>query len=254
MGMSLFSFSIDGCAILDSSRKEEFFKSRKGLGPIIFPHFNRFAFVPDESPALLETFDHINFLKELGVNHPFQHGIGRYLPWEYKVHSNRIIGTLSSSTNYRGFNVGELAGCRFNASLEYNVDNTGLNIHFVASADKPIHAGIHYYYDLVKRDAATIAVEYPYHGQEFFLEKGIDLSVPAPCAERILLITPHYKLRTIFESGHPGKSDNVEAVIIFSPKGASFACIEPISSIPSLGQERKEIDISIRLEPEKLIY
>ena len=88
MGMSLFSFNIDGCEILDLSRKNEFLKSRKGLGPIIFPHFNHFAFAPQETLALTEAFNHIKALKELGVRHPFQHGIGRYVPWQYTISNN----------------------------------------------------------------------------------------------------------------------------------------------------------------------
>lgn len=45
MGFSLVSFRCRGLEILDTRLKGDFLSIRKGLGPLILPHFNQFAAV-----------------------------------------------------------------------------------------------------------------------------------------------------------------------------------------------------------------
>lgn len=91
LGFSLVDFSFQGRQMLDISRKALFLSCRKGLGPLILPHFNQEGPVPRVGE---DEFPHLEALKGLKVSHPFQHGVGRYAAWTFKTGSDYVEGIL----------------------------------------------------------------------------------------------------------------------------------------------------------------
>ena len=107
MGMSLVAFSVDGEQILDISREEIFLQTRKGLGPLILPHFNHAEKFPEIDH---DKFPHIKPLFAMGVTDPFQHGVGRYACWNFEAGDNFAAGRISGSEIFNGYSMKEIAG------------------------------------------------------------------------------------------------------------------------------------------------
>lgn len=233
LGLSLVAFTLDGTSILDLGRQRAFLDIRKGLGPLIGPHFGEGAFRPSIDPA---AFPHVSGLRAMGITDPFQHGVGRYCAWTFEAHGKTLRGTIDGKTRFCGTALAELEGFDFQAAVAYTLDAAGLRISFDLTGDKPVAAGIHFYYDLVDRHSARmeLPVEEALAGGPALLldfRQGHNTVFhPRLSAERCTyrLTTARYVLdTTVRVLGEASRT--FDSVILFSPAGERFACIEPIS-------------------------
>ena len=269
MGMSLVSFTAGDTQILDVSRTDLFLKYRKGLGPLILPHFNEEGFIPK---AKKSAFSHIGYLKNNGVKHPFQHGIGRYVEWKAEASENRITGFIEGSMETNGYTFKELAGFDFKAAVTYTVIEGALEVHFSINGEKPVASGIHYYYNLVNRNTAKLEIPES-EGRVRIIDFNRSLNdvlkpisvnserqddffkvlkeKPVKNYSYCTLKTDKYQLQTVFTVN--GKPEDVfDSLVVFSPENAGFVCIEPISYIPGEGAVKKINSGTIYLNPLSL--
>ena len=238
MGMALTSLKIHDTEILNQDLKDNFIRTRKGLGPIILPHFNQVSPIAykDTNPddELYKVFPHIQHLRELGILHPFQHGIGRYVAWTYQIKKNTIIGYISGNDKVNRIKLKDLNGFDFNAKVIYKLFQDYINIELDVSGDMPVASGIHFYYDLVNNKSKIYLNAYHnnYEVEIIALNENHD-DILIPVADenglsRCLLQTSRYNLLTEFIV--KGSSNSVfESLIIFSNTEKNFVCIEPLS-------------------------
>jgi galactose mutarotase-like enzyme len=237
LGFSLISFRKNGVEILNTGLATAFLETRKGFGPLILPHFNQAGYNPRIGA---DAFPHIRGLEKLGIHHPFQHGIGRYVAWEYSKDQNSVTGTLDGNMRSRGFSLTELAGFNFSANVIYNLRPEGLEIAFDIKGAKPIAAGIHFYYDLRDRTRTEIAMPACFADAPKVLSLAEPINKVFPIGEiknaeaLCVLKTEKYSLETRFPVGPPAEQA-FESLVIFCPEKADFVCIEPISYI--VGEE-----------------
>lgn len=251
-GMSLIDFAVDGEALLDTTRTETFHACRKGLGSLILPHFNQRKDFPDVET---EAFPHVAHLRRLGVRDPFQHGVGRYAPWRYQAAGSSITGCLEGQDLLGGCRARAITGFDFAARVSYRLVDGGLGLELELTADAPVEAGIHYYYDLKDRCSAT--VQMPLEGSDQpavfgFQQAYDDVFHPAHHTDCVTytLTTATYLLRTrVPVCGHP--EENFDAVVLFSPAQASFVCIEPLTFAQRSENTRKRIRTEIVLEAQR---
>ena len=160
-GMALMDFSVYDRSILNQYLKNDFYQNRKGLGPIILPHFNQDSPVQFENIAPIDKkyklFPHIKHLQELGIWHPFQHGIGRYVTWNSQENNNTIVGTITGDDTMDNMTLKELNGFDFNSKITYRLFDNYMSIQLEVSGEKPVASGIHFYYDLVN-EKSTISL------------------------------------------------------------------------------------------------
>ena len=249
-GFSLISFCWRGMEILDKRLKADFLAVRKGLGPLIVPHFNQFASVPRVDKR---AFPHIAALESRGVKHPFQHGIGRYVPWQFEVMGDEIRGVINGDMTCNGYSLSELTGYDFTAAVAYSLISDGLEIAFDVRGEQPVAAGIHFYYDLVEKAQASVLLPGSSLAGEtcLQLEDPLDRSYPMkiglPRTDAICsLATPRYSLMTTFPTGGPPEG-SFDTLVVFSPAGTTFACIEPVSYRVGEQNEKHHFSGSIRL-------
>jgi hypothetical protein len=248
-GLSLIDLCFRNEPILDRSREKVFYQSRKGLGPLILPHFNQRNTIPEID---LEAFAHVHYLREMNVRDPFQHGVARYAEWRYRVDEDSVTGSLTGTDRIQGYEISEITGFAFEAEVCYRITETALNIHFDLRAEQPVEAGIHFYYDLKNRHSAV--VEIPLEGQSepavFHFDCGHDTTYLPNRSNRqaiYTLTTDSYVLRTIVPVlGDP--SNTFDAVTLFSPEGERFVCIEPLSFSQRGRNEKHRFQSSIALE------
>jgi galactose mutarotase-like enzyme len=232
MGFSVVGFRWRGLEILDPRSKADFLAVRKGLGPLILPHFNQFASAPQIDK---KVFPHIPILESRGVSHPFQHGIGRYVPWKYDLHGDSIHGMIDGGMSYNGYTLSELNGFDFSARVAYTMTTDGIEVAFDVRGEHPVAAGIHFYYALSEKAktsvvlpesslAGALRLHFDEPLDRRFAMKEAQLKTEAVCT----LETPKYSLMTCFPTGGaPVKS--FDTLIVFCPADATFVCIEPIS-------------------------
>lgn len=239
MGMALLDFSIDNISILNQKLKSDFYKTRKGLGPVIFPHFNQASLVTfdiiNRSDKIYKLFPHIKYLQKLGISHPFQHGVGRYVPWNFKVNKNSLTGILSGDDEFGNIKLKKLNGFDFKSKIVYILNEDNLVIKYEVLGEKPIATGIHFYYDLIDTKSLIHLNAYRHDGtkiENMFLNKDHN-EILCPVADKdgfsyCLLQTSKYDLLTkILTKGNSHKI--FESIIIFSDIKKKFVCIEPIS-------------------------
>ncbi len=238
MGMALVDFFFNGVSIFDTDREDDFLAYRKGLGPLILPHFNQDGFIPDIAE---DIFPHVAVLKKHGVDHPFQHGIGRYVPWRVEGFSEEdeevsVTGIITGNDSVYGRALKTFVGFDFIARVSYRLTSDGLFVAFDVRGEEPVVTGIHYYYDLVDRNTAELEFT-DRNGERQLLRfnRGYDdIFIPgnkfgdyATCT----LKTDLYKLETVFKiKGEP--EEIFESLVIFSPEDEGFVCIEPLSYNP----------------------
>jgi galactose mutarotase-like enzyme len=251
--MSLVDFSVRGVPILDLTRQEIFLSFRKGLGPLILPHFNQDRRIP---PTDRGRFPHARLLEERGIKDPFQHGVGRYVPWRFQAEGETVVGRIGGVDLYQEVPLRELEGFDFQAEVRYTLGEDGLEIAFdVSSRESPVACGIHFYYDLVDRGSAAVVLPLAGTAEErvLRLDRGLDQAFPFPKdrGERLscLLRTAAYTLTTTVRVQGP-PAETFDAVIVFSPEGESFACVEPLSYLPSAGNSKRAFRGKILLRPE----
>ena len=253
LGMSLVAFTVGGVSVLDESRQLQFLDIRKGLGPLILPHFGAAPFRPD---ADLGSIPHVARLKAIGVDDPFQHGVGRYSAWAIEADGEKVRGTIDGNTRLAGIPLADLEGFGFEAAVTYELDAEGLKIAFDLAGEKPVAGGIHFYYDLVTRQTARVELsveEAPADDGVLRLDfrgahnKGYHArGTQEYCTHR--LTTDRYTLDTTVRVRGPA-SQTFDSVILFSPEGQQFACIEPLSYRHDGQNEKRAFQGTIRLTP-----
>lgn len=253
LGFSLVSFRYRGLEILDTRLKEDFLAIRKGLGPLIVPHFNQQAAVPQGVDK--QAFPHVAALEARGVRHPFQHGIGRYVSWEHTVDGNTVRGRIDGAMSWRGHSLADLTGYNFSAQVVYSVEEDGLKIAFDVSGDRPVAAGIHFYYNLFEKSVAGVRLPAGCEAGEADLrlsepiDKGFPVKhLPARTEAACTLVTDSYSLVTRFPTGGDPET-SFDTVVIFCPAGGGFACIEPVSYRLGSENTKKRFRGAIRLQP-----
>jgi hypothetical protein len=245
--MNMISYKKGDIEIIDQSTFSLFEERYAGLGALIGPHFYRRnpRVIPPIKNAHL--FPHIERLVKTGIEDPFSHGIGRYAPWKTTVFNNTIHATLSGKDEWNGVPLSELEGQNFTMNFDVELTAKGLKIELSVVSDFDSLVGIHYYYALPngsgtvtsdvknlmydKLEMKSIPASWPYDEQHILT---FDLSESADFAfhpfydsrsGKIVLDTGAYCLQTIYESSNEENSWQ-----LYHPKGASYVCIEPVSS------------------------
>lgn len=238
MGMALMDFKIYDRSILNQDLKDDFFKYRKGLGPIILPHFNQASPVMFESINLNDEkyriFPHIKYLQEIGIFHPFQHGIARYVSWDYQVNNNTIIGQISGNDKFNNITLKNINGFDFNSKVIYKLFHNYLSIILEISGEMPVASGIHFYYDSVdEKSTISLDVCKPKDTTNMLYLNKNHNDILIPIADEngffnSLLQTNRYNLLTKFMvEGSPDKV--FDSIVIFSNIDRRFVCIELVS-------------------------
>lgn len=246
-GMNLLSFKKDEVEIIDQNTKEAFEDHAAGLGPLIGPHFHiqkqeLQGEIPDES-----KFPHIERMRVQGKTDPFTHGIARYAPWDYKSTSTKIQGKLQGKDKWSGVALSKLEGIDFTMTFSAELLPDGLHVAMSVECERPSIVGLHYYYALAEGKGlvkALVENEFNDMGNwkplpEKWWDKEaqclvFDLSEEAdygfrPLSNdhsgRVMLETSNYQLRIGYQAENEEHSWQ-----LYSPKDASFVCIEPLSA------------------------
>lgn len=267
-GMNLLSFKKDFIEVIDQSTKPLFEERCAGLGALIGPHFHRRHF--EMLPEILRN--HSNPEIELLRNQnpkidPFSHGIGRYASWKYEKSESSISAVLQGSDTWNGIPLKEIEGQDFNMKYSANLTPNGLQIELSVVSETDSLIGIHHYYHLPKKKGIVtgnvrshyladlqkheIPNSWNYSRQTTTLKYSLDgeadftfWSAPDPTRGTILLDTELYQLKTSYVSKNEECSWQ-----LWHPEGASFVCIEPISSQdprhPNLTVSSIKIDLEI---------
>lgn len=246
-GMNLISYKKDDLEIIDQSTLDLFEERFAGLGALIGPHFHRrysktLPKIADES-----LFPHIARVKAKGIADPFSHGIARYAPWQAKATHNKVKAVLSGKDTWNGVPLALLEGQNFKMNFQAELNSRGLLINLDVVSDTDSVVGIHYYYHLPKKTGKVIASIQPSFMDQgeikslpphwdvdhqrlltFDLQNQADYTFfpyPNPCESRIRLDAEAYQLITSY---HCQSQEN--SWQLYHPQGASFVCIEPLSS------------------------
>lgn len=227
-GMNLLSFKKGDIEVIDQSTKNLFDERFAGLGALIGPHFHRkraesIPKVKDES-----LFPHIARVKAKGVQDPFSHGIGRYAPWKVEGTKNSIKAVLTGKDTWNNVTLAELEGQNFKMEFNVNLKPNGLFLHLAVVSDTDSLVGIHYYYALKNgKGRITSEIKNKHLVLDIDKESEMDFTYRPydPLEGLILLETEDYSLRTKYRC-----ASEENAWQLYHPKGASFVCIEPISS------------------------
>ncbi len=247
MGMNMISFKKGDIEVIDQCTKTLFDERYAGLGALIGPHFHH------RNPAILpkiadETlFPHIARVRAKGITDPFSHGIARYAPWRATATENSVAAVISGKDIWNGVALASMEGQNFSMRYHAVLTPNGLQIDLDVVSDTDSLVGIHYYYHLPEgtgRVISAVQPEYLDHAGRKPLPAGwqvdsqqlvtFDLAdefddtffpFPNPRAGKITLDAGAYKLVTSYQS--PSQENCWQ---LYHPKGASFVCIEPISS------------------------
>lgn len=275
MGMSLLSFSIKHVSLLAKSRTQDFIDGRKGLGPLILPHFSQRDFPPSIPEEILSSFGHVGYLRKHSVKDPFQHGAGRYASWEYETKVTdtyaRVAGHITGKTELNGLPLSAIVGFDFSALVTYTLCHRSLAVKFDVSGTEPVVAGIHFYYRLPENRESVVALSVENKGineddsvfgfsehakdKKYYnlpLSGGLDVRFSPVSAEGdyaiYKLITPEYRLDTkVLVQG--SKEETFDSVVVFHPEKSDFVCIEPLSDKYGSRPEKKRISGEIFLHP-----
>ncbi len=241
-GMTLQTFKRGSIEVIDQETKTAFEQRSAGLGPLIGPHFHRRigAILPKISDE--SKFPHIAWCRQHGIEDPFSHGIARYAPWKAEIAENKIKASISGNDQWEGVPLKELEGQNFEMRLEASLDHLGLHLNLSVVSESDSLVGIHYYYSLPNKRGVIKA------GELFFpLEGAMDANYrpsPDPLHGVIWLETETYRLKTSYKC--PCAENSFQ---IYHPEGASFVCIEPVSSQdphhPNLTASSLSIDLEI---------
>lgn len=245
-GMNCISLSRDGIEALDQSTFALFEERYAGLGALIGPHFHHRH--PEIIPAIADEtlFPHIARVRAKGVREPFSHGIARYAPWEYEAGSSSIQAVISGKDQWNGIPLAELEGQNFEMAFQAKITEEGLLIDLSVVSETDSLVGLHYYYSLPEgggiirsaiqdrmfREGNRVPVSPELLSQPHQLEWEVSEAAdwtfrpfPDPTKARISLETAKYTLQVSYES--PSEENCWQ---LFHPEGASYVCIEPISS------------------------
>lgn len=246
-GMNMVSYKKGNIEIIDQSTQNLFDERYAGLGAMIGPHFHRrnqhvVPIIKDET-----LFPHIAKVKAMGVHDPFSHGIGRYAPWKAQATETSVKAVLTGKDTWNDVPLSALEGQNFTMNFAASLTPEGLVLELSVVSDTDSLVGIHYYYHLPKgRGTVTSGVrdtycdqnivkkippEWPVNEQKimtFDLKNSADYTFrpfPSPREGNILLDAESYKLLTTYRC-----MSEENCWQLYHPEGASFVCIEPISS------------------------
>ncbi len=241
-GMNLLSYKRGTVEVIDPSTRALFEERFAGLGALIGPHFHHRKVIPKVQDESL--FPHIARLKAKGVQEPFSHGIGRYAPWKAELISpQKVKARLTGKDTWNGVPLASLEGQNFAMELLAELTPEGLKLDLSVVSDSDSLVGIHYYYHLPQgRGSVSAQVQNHYiEGGEMkpiklssqnLLTLDLDSSYdctffpfPNPLQGEMLLDAIDYKLKTRYSCKCQENSWQ-----LYHPAGASFVCIEPISS------------------------
>ncbi len=251
VGMNMVSYKKGEIEIIDQSTRTLFEERSAGLGALIGPHFhhrnpNTIPKIQDES-----LFPHIQKVRQKGVAEPFSHGIARYAPWKVEAASEtKIVGTLSGKDTWNGIPLADLEGQNFKMNYSAELTPEGLLLKLSVISDTDSLVGIHFYYNLpnstgtimsrVKdhyidgKEKKTIPRSWKGNSEhsgnllQFPLNEAADFTFfpsPNPLEGTVMLNNSSYQLLTKYSC--PSQENCWQ---LYHPAGASFVCIEPISS------------------------
>lgn len=256
-GMNLVSYKKNDLEIIDQSTLPLFEERFAGLGALIGPHFHRrkagiLSAIADES-----LFPHIACVKLKGIADPFSHGIARYAPWQATATKTKVKGTLSGKDTWNGVPLSALEGQNFKMNFQAELTQRELVLTLDVVSDTDSLVGIHYYYRLPNNKGRIIAAIQPtfidkgekkplpdgwridnQHFLTFDLDDEVDYTFfpyPNPREGKIILDAGAYQLVTTYSCQSQENSWQ-----LYHPKGASFVCIEPLSS-----QDPKHPNLSV---------
>lgn len=245
--MNLISYKWGDIEVIDQSTLASFEERFAGLGALIGPHFHRRRKEVVPHIANEELFPHIARVKTKGIFDPFSHGIGRYAPWKTESTPTSVTAKLSGKDEWNGIALAALEGQNFTMQYQADLKPEGLSIKMSVVSDADSVIGIHYYYALPdgkgrviayvqnnmidRNETKPIPSDWHYDEQRrlvFDLDKDADFTFrPFPDSRKgaILLETTSYNLTT-----HYSCLCDENSWQLYHPAGASFVCIEPISS------------------------
>lgn len=242
LGFAIVSWRWNGREILATETRDPFLQARKGLGPLILPHFNQAGPIPEVDVA---SFAHVDHLRARGVDHPFQHGIGRYVPWTTRSTPTSTVGEISGTDMLGRYSLQDLTGFDFSALVRYRVRRNRMSVHLSVSGEHPVAAGIHFYLSFAGAASADVFLP-DWTGEAARTvthDAAVDRVFPVkpPVQSRIAhstLRTAGYHLDISFPAGaRPAHSFG--SLIVYSPQDSSFVCLEPIS-YPVPGRNHKK--------------
>lgn len=246
-GMNLISFKKDDIEIIDQTTLPLFEERFAGLGALIGPHFHRRRTETLPPIANESLFPHIARVKAKGIMDPFSHGISRYAPWKATATETTIKASLSGKDTWNNVPLASLEGQNFKMNFKAELTPFGLLLDLDVVSDTDSLVGIHYYYHLPRGKGTIVSAVQPSYIDQgtrkalseswdvtsqnvltFDLQNEADYTFfpyPNPCAGNILLKTETYQLTTTYRCQSQESSWQ-----LYHPKGASFVCIEPVSS------------------------
>jgi hypothetical protein len=264
-GMNLVSLKKGDLEVIDQSTHHLFEERYAGLGALIGPHFHRRK--PETVPKVKDEtlFPHIARVKAKGIQDPFSHGIARYTPWKAEATKQSVKAQLTGKDTWNGVPLSALEGQNFNMTLEAHLKEEGLFLALSIVSDTASLVGIHYYYALpqgkgrvishvqnqviIAGELKPIPSNWQFDSQQrliFDLQEEADFTFrPYPDLLKgdILLETDEYQLRTRY---YCNCAENCWQ--LYHPQGASFVCIEPISSQDPRHPNLTVSSLSIHLE------
>ncbi|MFW5834474.1 MAG: hypothetical protein ACOCYE_10285, partial [Pseudomonadota bacterium] len=184
----------------------------------------------------------------------FQHGVGRYVSWEFKAEESSVKGTIHGSDKLQGHSLMELEGFDFTAQVTYRLLPESLEIIFDVSGDQPVETGIHYYYDIKNQETAKVFLPIEGKPDDFSMPVKGNLTgrfIPRKDLGDELtytLDTDTYRLGTTVKViGDP--EETFDTITVFSPENETFVCVEPISSLSRQSNVKTVNTGSILLTP-----
>jgi hypothetical protein len=264
-GMNLSSYSKGHIEVIDPFTRKDFEDHAGGLGCLIGPHFHvqkKEWIVPLKDETM---FPHVAFKKKKGIQDPFPHGIGRYVPWNYKATDRTISASISGRDTWKGTSLSTLEGVDFTMNYEAELTPEGLEISLKVSSDRLSVIGLHYYYALPPGKAVVTAqVQEQYNDMGQFkpmpkpwMKEGshllqFDLKEPADYgflpflkdfSGSVHLETATHGLRIRYR----GMNDEVSWQL-YHPQNATFVCIEPMSAKNPRGLTASSSELSVQIE------
>lgn len=248
-GMNLISFRKGDVEIIDQKTQPLFEERFAGLGALIGPHFHRRP--QDSVPKVVDEslFPHIARVKAKGVHDPFSHGIARYAPWKAEATDTKVKAILTGKDLWNGVPISSLEGQNFKMVFDAELKPNGLFLDLSIVSDADSLVGIHYYYALPDGKGRIISdvKNESDHKLIIDLDRDIDKTFrPYPHAREgsITLETSLYTLKTHYTCVCEENSWQ-----LYHPAGASFVCIEPISSQDPRHPNLTVSGLKIHLEP-----
>ncbi len=248
-GMTLASYKLGEIEAIDQSTKGDFDKARNGLGALIGPHF--YARPDFLVPKIDHEFSHEKVMREKGKVDIFTHGVGRYASWNAEQNGNTIHAELSGEDKLEGIPLSEIEGQNFKMVFDVNLSEEGLKLDISVVSDRDSVVGFHYYYAIGNNGNARVraAVQDTYLDNldgnrkkplpadweidaqrmlTYPLNQDTDCTFypyPDLLNGEIVLETETHQLSV--RTSCPSAENSWQ---VWHPKGATFACIEPISS------------------------